>query len=588
MSSRQHLARPSRRPPVGLAHLPFGVFSTAGTTPRVGVRIGDWVLDASEVARIGRTPTAWATGRTSRRRGRTRASTPSSSWGRGVGRRARVAHRDPLRRRPRGGRPATPGAARRGHPAPADRGRRLRRLLRQRAPRHQRRPDLPARLRAAHPELEAPAHRVPRSLRHRRRVRDRRRAAAGPAQGPDRPVADLRAEPQARHRGRAGLRRGRQHHPGRAGRRRPAAEEHLFGVVLLNDWSARDIQAWEYVPLGPFLGKSFGTSIRAWVTPMAALAAARVPLPGQDPEPLPYLRGGADAVFGLDLHLEVEWNGTVVARPEYRDMYWSPAQMLAHLPSTAPRSAAATCSARAPSPARRRTLAAASSSSRGTAPNRSGWRTAASARSSRTATPWCCAPARGHRRFPHRARRGQRAGRPRPLTTRQAGRLAGCAAACRRPRWSWRACRAAPASCRPRRATEVQQGGQREEVAEQRDVAEQADPPAPTSAWRGDSHRERSRAFPQAHADPHRGLAGGRAGSGSGRTRHRRTGWLRQPRRRPAGSRSSRCRGEVLRAEVSPQSTASGDLVPRGLDPLEASHPPRTSRITNWMMPSMM
>ena len=110
-----------------------------------------------------------------------------------------------------------------------------------------------------------------------------------------------------------------------------AAEQHLFGVVLLNDWSARDLQAWEYVPLGPFLGKSFGTSISAWVTPMAALASAHVPLPGQDPEPLPYLRGGADAVFGLDLHLEVDWNGTVVARPEFRDIYWSPAQMLAHL-----------------------------------------------------------------------------------------------------------------------------------------------------------------------------------------------------------------------------------------------------------------
>jgi fumarylacetoacetase len=110
-----------------------------------------------------------------------------------------------------------------------------------------------------------------------------------------------------------------------------AAEEHLFGVVLLNDWSARDIQAWEYVPLGPFLGKSFGTSVSAWVTPLAALESAHVPVPDQVPEPLPYLRGGADSVFGLDLHLEVVWNGTVVARPEYRDMYWSPAQMLAHL-----------------------------------------------------------------------------------------------------------------------------------------------------------------------------------------------------------------------------------------------------------------
>ena len=95
------------------------------------------------------------------------------------------------------------------------------------------------------------------------------------------------------------------------------AADHLFGVVLLNDWSARDLQAWEYVPLGPFLGKSFATSISPWVVPLDALGAARVPLPGQDPEPLPYLRSsatddGAGTAFGLDLHLEVDWNGTVV------------------------------------------------------------------------------------------------------------------------------------------------------------------------------------------------------------------------------------------------------------------------------------
>jgi fumarylacetoacetase len=108
------------------------------------------------------------------------------------------------------------------------------------------------------------------------------------------------------------------------------ADEHLFGVVLLNDWSARDIQAWEYVPLGPFLGKSFATSISAWVVPMDALAGARAPLPAQDPNPLPYLVGDGTP-YGLDIHYEVELNGTVVSRPEYRDLYWSPAQMLAHL-----------------------------------------------------------------------------------------------------------------------------------------------------------------------------------------------------------------------------------------------------------------
>ncbi|WP_404392644.1 fumarylacetoacetase [Humibacillus xanthopallidus] len=107
------------------------------------------------------------------------------------------------------------------------------------------------------------------------------------------------------------------------------AADHLFGVVILNDWSARDIQAWEYVPLGPFLGKSFATSISAWVTPLDALRDARISLPGQaDPPVLPYLEGDA---FGLDVHVEVSLNGTVVSRPEHAGMYWSPAQMLAHL-----------------------------------------------------------------------------------------------------------------------------------------------------------------------------------------------------------------------------------------------------------------
>lgn len=108
-----------------------------------------------------------------------------------------------------------------------------------------------------------------------------------------------------------------------------AFADHVFGVVGLNDWSARDIQAWEYVPLGPFLGKSFATSISHWVTPLEALDAAWVELPGQDPEPLPYL--GPGATRGLDIDVEVVVNGEVISRPPYRTMYWSPAQMLAHL-----------------------------------------------------------------------------------------------------------------------------------------------------------------------------------------------------------------------------------------------------------------
>ena len=81
--------------------------------------------------------------------------------------------------------------------------------------------------------------------------------------------------------------------------------------------------------LGPFLGKSFATSISHWVTPLAALDAAWVDLPGQDPEPLPYLQGAA--ARGLDIDVEVELNGEVVSRPPYASMYWSPAQMLAHM-----------------------------------------------------------------------------------------------------------------------------------------------------------------------------------------------------------------------------------------------------------------
>jgi fumarylacetoacetase len=108
-----------------------------------------------------------------------------------------------------------------------------------------------------------------------------------------------------------------------------AFADHVFGVVGLNDWSARDIQAWEYVPLGPFLGKSFATTVSAWVTPLAAFHHAWVDLPGQEPEPLPYLAPGDTS--GLDIDVEVVLNGEVVSRPPYSAMYWSPAQMLAHL-----------------------------------------------------------------------------------------------------------------------------------------------------------------------------------------------------------------------------------------------------------------
>ena len=109
-----------------------------------------------------------------------------------------------------------------------------------------------------------------------------------------------------------------------------AFADHVFGACLVNDWSARDLQAWEYVPLGPFLGKSFATSISPWVVPLAALAAARVAPPPRDPQPLPYLRDDA-AHWGLDITLTVSLNGHVIAEPPFAEIYWTAAQQLAHL-----------------------------------------------------------------------------------------------------------------------------------------------------------------------------------------------------------------------------------------------------------------
>jgi fumarylacetoacetase len=107
------------------------------------------------------------------------------------------------------------------------------------------------------------------------------------------------------------------------------AADHIFGLALVNDWSARDIQAWEYVPLGPFLGKSFLTSIGAWITPLEAFDAARTTPPPLPNPLLEYLE--CDLPWGLDLRLEVRWNGTLVARPPFASMSWTPAQQLAHM-----------------------------------------------------------------------------------------------------------------------------------------------------------------------------------------------------------------------------------------------------------------
>jgi fumarylacetoacetase len=104
---------------------------------------------------------------------------------------------------------------------------------------------------------------------------------------------------------------------------------HVFGVCLVNDWSARDIQSFETVPLGPFLGKSFATTVSPWVLPLAALQHARIRPPSADTSLQGYLVEATD--WGLDIDFEVRLNGNMISRPPYATMFWSPAQMLAHL-----------------------------------------------------------------------------------------------------------------------------------------------------------------------------------------------------------------------------------------------------------------
>jgi fumarylacetoacetase len=112
------------------------------------------------------------------------------------------------------------------------------------------------------------------------------------------------------------------------------ARDHIFGMVLFNDWSARDIQRWEYVPLGPFLGKNFGSSISPWIVPLEALEPFRVPGPVQDPPPLPYLQSGGNLAY--DINLEVSLQGARMDRPHclcrsnFKHMYWNIAQHVAH------------------------------------------------------------------------------------------------------------------------------------------------------------------------------------------------------------------------------------------------------------------
>jgi fumarylacetoacetase len=111
------------------------------------------------------------------------------------------------------------------------------------------------------------------------------------------------------------------------------AEEFIFGMVLFNDWSARDIQSWEYVPLGPFLGKNFASSMSPWVVTLDALEPFRTATPRQDPEPLPYLRLSGEHAFDIALEASITPKGgeeTVICRTNFKYLYWSMAQQLAH------------------------------------------------------------------------------------------------------------------------------------------------------------------------------------------------------------------------------------------------------------------
>ncbi|TVR29086.1 MAG: fumarylacetoacetase [Balneolaceae bacterium] len=112
------------------------------------------------------------------------------------------------------------------------------------------------------------------------------------------------------------------------------AEDHIFGLVLFNDWSARDIQKWEYQPLGPFLGKSFASSISPWVVPLEVLEPFRIKGPEQDPKPLEYLQTGGEKNFDINLEVAIQTKGddkpSTISKTNFNRMYWNMAQQLAH------------------------------------------------------------------------------------------------------------------------------------------------------------------------------------------------------------------------------------------------------------------
>ena len=276
---------------------------------RIGVRIGDHVLDLAAARRPGWWLAGGAFGAADAQR--VHGAGPAAVDG-GAAAPQRTAHAS-RRTGAAWSRCCVPLAQVRMDAAV--RGRRLRRLLLLGAPRHQRRPDLPPRPGAAAAELEAPADRLPRPGRHGGRLRHPTSSGRAGQRGPARaarsfgPSVRLDIEAEVGFVVGVGVRLGE-----------PVAvdafADHVFGVVLVNDWSARDIQAWEYQPLGPFLGKSFATSVSAWVTPLDGAAAAWVPAPAAGPAGAG-LPAPTPAPCGLDLRLSVEWNGERVSRPPF-------------------------------------------------------------------------------------------------------------------------------------------------------------------------------------------------------------------------------------------------------------------------------
>ena len=324
------------------------MFAAGDEPPRVGVRHR---RPGASTSRRSRPATCSRSATSSRRRRSTRCwRSGRPAWAVG----ARLAHRAAHRRDRARPRRAAPRAGRRRDAADAVRGRATTSTSTLARPRHQRRPDLPARRRAAAAQLAAPPGRLPRPRRHRRRLAARRSSGvrSGQRKAPTADAPDVRPEPPPRHRGRAGLRGRRADPDRRAGRRRRRSPTTSSGSSLLNDWSARDIQAWEYVPLGPFLGKSFATSVCGWVTPLdgARRGPGRPARPGPGAAGLPP-RSGARRGLRHRRRGGAQRRGrqpaAVRARCTGRPPRCSPTS-----PSTAPRCAPATCSPPAPSAAR--------------------------------------------------------------------------------------------------------------------------------------------------------------------------------------------------------------------------------------------